>query len=382
MGVYRRKDKNGNPCGPWIIQYPYAIDPITGKTKYTTEKVGYGKRLAERAFAKRMLEWEKKKHLGLETKKDYTFRELVDWYLNLPKVQGKKSYKDDVSRANILKEVFGNHLAHEIKPAMVETFQHELLKRRCQRKKTTFRPASVNRVIALMKRIFNLAMREEFVDKNPCFKVSMLPENNKRDRVLTKEEFESLVSFLPQHAARIVTTAYYTGMRAGEIFGLTWDRVNLKEGFIDLEPEDTKTSEPRRIYLSPVLRDIFSQLSRVRHINHNFVFTYKGNPVKEIKSTFRSACKKAGIRDFRFHDLRHTFNTNMRKAGVDRSVIMKITGHKTMSMFERYNTVDKDDAQEAIKRLDEFLTKPSSKKVSTSILLQGSERENPPRVTP
>ena len=200
--------------------------------------------------------------------------------------------------------------------------------------------------------------------------------------VLSREEFERLVSFLPQHAARIVTTAYYTGMRAGEIFGLTWDRVNLKEGFIDLEPEDTKTSEPRRIYLSPVLKDIFSQLSRVRHINHNFVFTYKGNPVKEIKSTFRSACKKAGIRDFRFHDLRHTFNTNMRKAGVDRSVIMKITGHKTMSMFERYNTVDKDDAQEAIKRLDEFLTKPSSKKVSTSILLQGSERENHPRVTP
>jgi site-specific recombinase XerD len=115
--------------------------------------------------------------------------------------------------------VFGNHLAHEIKPAMVETFQHELLKRRCQRKKTTFRPASVNRVIALMKRIFNLAMREEFVDKNPCFKVSMLPENNKKDRVLTKEEFKSLVSFLPQHAAGIVTTAYYTGMRAGKSLG-------------------------------------------------------------------------------------------------------------------------------------------------------------------
>jgi len=83
------------------------------------------------------------------------------------------------------------------------------------------------------------------------------------------------------------------------------------------------------------------------------VFTYKGKPVKSIRNSFKRACKKAGIEDFKFHDLRHTFNTNMRKAGVERSVIMKITGHKTMSMFERYNTVDRDDAHEAIKRLDD-----------------------------
>jgi len=105
------------------------------------------------------------------------------------------------------------------------------------------------------------------------------------------------------------------------------------------------------------------------------VFTYKGKPVKSIRNSFKRACKKAGIEDFKFHDLRHTFNTNMRKAGVERSVIMKITGHKTMSMFERYNTVDRDDAHEAIKRLDDYLTKPSSGDKITSILLQGREKE-------
>jgi len=382
MGVYRRKDKKGKPYGPWIVQYPYALDPITGKLKYTSEKAGQSKRLAERTFAKKMLDWEKKKHLGLETKKEYAFRELIDWYLDLPKVKEKRSYNDDLSRSVILKEAFGNHLAHDIKPAMVEAFQHELLNRKCQRKKTKVKPASVNRVIALMKRVFNLAVREEFVDRNPCFKVSMLSENNKRDRVLTKDEFESFRSFLPLHAARIVTTAYYTGMRAGEIFGLTWNRVHLKEWYIELEEEDTKTSEPRRIYLAPVLEEMFQKLSRVRHIRHDFVFTYRGEPIKEIKGAFRRACKKAGIKDFRFHDLRHTFNTNMRKAGVDRSVIMKITGHKTLSMFERYNTIDKDDAHEAIKKLDDFLTKPSSSGAAiTSILLQEPDTETTPHVT-
>ncbi|MCK4389235.1 MAG: site-specific integrase [Desulfobacterales bacterium] len=111
-----------------------------------------------------------------------------------------------------------------------------------------------------------------------------------------------------------MTMGYYTGMRAGEIFGLTWDKVNLREGFIDLEPEDTKTSEPRTIYLDPLLKDMFAELAKVRHISHNFVFTLEGKPIKSIRTSFDRACKKAGIKDFRFHDLRHTFNTNMRKA--------------------------------------------------------------------
>ena len=68
-----------------------------------------------------------------------------------------------------------------------------------------------------------------------------------------------------------------------------------------------------------------------------------------------NACRKARITNFRFHDLRHTFNTNMRKAGVDQSVIMKLTGHKTPSMFQRYNTVDLDDAKNAFQKLDLLL---------------------------
>lgn len=92
--------------------------------------------------------------------------------------------------------------------------------------------------------------------------------------------------------------------------------------------------------------------------------------VREIKRSFQRACKEAEIEDFQCHDLRHTFNTNMRKAGVDRSVIMKITGHKTRSMFERYNTVDGDDAIEACKRLDAFLTPSEPVQEVTAILLQ------------
>jgi len=365
MGVYRRKDKNGRPYGPWIIQYPYAVDPVTGKVKYTSEKVGQSKRLADLAFAKKMLEWEKKKHLGLEARKDYSFGELVDWYLGLPVAKKKRSYDKDEQRSKTLKEFFGQMKASGVKPAMIESFQQEMLGRKSSRA-TSYKPATVNRMLALMKRIYNLALREELVEKNPCFKVAMLAENNKRDRVISQEAFNRLLSHLPNYAANIVLTAYHTGMRSGEIINLTWDRVNLKEGFIDLREEDTKTNEPRRIYLPNPLRDLFSRLSKVRQIRQNFVFTNRGMPVRSIRSAFKTACKKAGIEDFRIHDLRHTFNTNMRKAGAHRSVIMKITGHKTGVMFERYNTVDADDARLATRLYEDYLGLQI-----TSSLLQG-----------
>jgi integrase len=381
MGVYRRKDKNGAYYGPWIMQYPIGIDPRTGKTKYTSVKISYNKRVAELAYGKQMLEWEKKKHLGLEKKKEYTFRELVDWYLGLPKVKQKKSYKDDRERAEILKEEFGNHFALEIKPAMVEGYQHDLLNRPCKRRKNNYTPATVNRLLALMKRVFNLALREEFVEKNPCLKVTVLPENNKRDRIITMAEFDRIVSNMPKHAAQIVMVAYYTGMRAGEIFNLTWEKLNLREGYIDLSSQDTKTAEPRRIYMSESIRALFEEMAKVKYIAHRYVFTFQGKPLTSIRTSFRNACKIAGIHDFRFHDLRHTFNTNMRKAGVDRSVIMKITGHKSVSMFERYNTVDGCDAREAHQRLGEFLAKQPADDISTAMLLQSALSESGKCVT-
>jgi integrase len=107
----------------------------------------------------------------------------------------------------------------------------------------------------------------------------------------------------------------------------------------------------------------------VRHISHNHVFSYEGKPLKSIKTTLANALKETGIKDFRFHDLRHTWTTNARKAGVDRTVIMKLTGHKTLSMFTRYNSVDEDDAKQALKMMDRHFAKANQQK-TTAIPLQ------------
>ena len=103
------------------------------------------------------------------------------------------------------------------------------------------------------------------------------------------------------------------------------------------------------------LLDIVLEAQKVRALGHNQVFTYQGRSLKGIRKAFIRACQQAGITEFRFHDLRHTFNTNMRKAGVPQPVMMKMTGHKTAAMFHRYNTVDIDDGREACRKLEEYL---------------------------
>jgi integrase len=273
----------------------------------------------------------------------------------LPVVRRNKTVKDIERACRDLEKVFGPMLVKDIKPSMVEKYQRQRLQEPTRWGKPRS-AANVNRTIAVLKRMFNLAIREELADKNPCWKVKMLAENNARDRILSVEELERLLRYLPPHAGRVVSFAYLTGMRAGEIFNLTWDKVDMVQRLIRLEAEDTKTSEPRIVFLCDQAYDILKKAGVVRSLEHNRVFTYRGKPLKKIKKAFANACRKANITNFKFHDLRHTFNTNMRKAGVDHSVIMKLTGHKTPSMFLRYNTVEVEDAKNAYQKLDALLS--------------------------
>ena len=388
MPIYTDK-RTGKKVIQYQIGYKYVPDPenpgkLLKRPKYKTEVVGRSARVARKVLVQREATWEKKKYaeeLDQEgTKNQYTFGELMAWYLELPAVKTKRSYDKDAERSKVLNRYFGAMQADKVKPSMVESFQHKMLETK-NRRGRKYRPATVNRMIALMKRIYNLAIREDMALKNPCWKVAMLKEDNRRDRTLTMEEFERLVPELPDHLIPEVYVAYYTGMRRGEILNLPWERVNMQVGFLDLEPKDTKTSEPRRLYFNDVLWSIFRRLYAQKS-KSGFVFTFRGRPLKDIREGFKKALERARIKNFRFHDLRHTFNTNMRKAGVDQTVIMKLTGHKSLSMFNRYNTVDQDDALEAMRKLDLLLVQQkadeSSDIVQTSLSVQKNRGSKEP----
>src|SRR5262249_47193661 len=175
-----------------------------------------------------------------------------------------------------------------------------------------------------------------------------------RTRTLSEEEYQRLLAVSPLHLQRIVTCAYETGMRAGEIKKLTWEKVDFKNGFIRLAAKDTKTNEKRVIPLSPALLEILEEIRKEQREGKvasigGHVFTWSGRAMTEgWKRAFHTACRKAGLEDVRFHDLRHTFVTRKVREGHDYKRIMAITSHRTFAVFQRYNNPNEEDIKAVV----------------------------------
>jgi integrase len=161
-----------------------------------------------------------------------------------------------------------------------------------------------------------------------------------------------------------VATAFYTGMRKGEILNLSWDRIDLKKRIISLEPEDTKENRAKKIRIAKPLKDILEKLPVLLHGSKGKkpLFLYKGKQISDIREGLKRASRDAKIpygrnaKDgFTLHDLRHGFATYMRKAGIARNVIMVIMGHSANDMNYRYDAVDETDLINAIDKLEVFL---------------------------
>ena len=266
------------------------------------------------------------------------------WYLDLPEVKAKRSYAKDQMHCERLITHFGDRLLKDITPAMVEAYKQERIGAISIQSKPT-KPATVNRELTTLKTIFNKAARNGKAEKNPAHGVKPFKEDNARDRILSPAEYVLLLAHCPPHLKPVVKTAYFTGMRRGEILNLTWGQVDLKEGFIKLRAENTKTNEGRLVPLNGGLMEMFKAMPRGLPMTP--VFTYQGHSMAEMKRSFATACKQASIEGLTFHDLRHTFNTNAYRAGVPIPTIMKITGHKSIAMFRRYTTISLEDLKEA-----------------------------------
>ena len=211
-----------------------------------------------------------------------------------------------------------------------------------KRKNLGRKNATINREISLLRRAFNLA-------EVPFPKVHKLEENNIRRGFQSPESFARLISELPEHLRPIAVFAYETGCRRGEILGLKWEQVDLDNSVIRLEAGETKNGEGRTIPLT----DTIVRALRYQPRESDFVFSFRGKPIKSIKTGWSSACEKAKQPGVLFHDLRRTAVRNYSRARVPERVIMSITGHKTRSVFDRYNIVDEADLHDGVQRLQE-----------------------------
>jgi integrase len=219
----------------------------------------------------------------------------------------------------------------------------------------------------MVKHMLSVAERKDLVQTNVAKKVPMPDPQNERDRVLTNEEWERFYEAASPHIKPILSIAYHLGMRLSEILKLTWDRVDLERGFIKLAGRDTKTGDARLVPLTPIIHGRLKELTKIRSLVTNRVFLYKGRGLGEIKTAVKTAIKRAGLHDFRFHDLRHCAATNLRRAGVDTVTAMKIIGHKSEKMHQRYNSVSEADLLLAASKLNTLIT-PADFAASTKIV--------------
>ncbi|HVZ79833.1 MAG TPA: site-specific integrase [bacterium] len=279
-------------------------------------------------------------------KPQVSFDEAAEAFLAFSMAR-KKSYKRDTHSVKALKAFFGGRPLISLTPSLVEDYLTERQKK-AEAKGKTLKGATLNREIACLKTIARRAVLDRKIEWNPVVGVRMFRETS-RNRTLTPEEYRRLLENCSPHYRPVVQVAYVTGMRRGEITGLKWEQVDLKEGVITLKSEDTKTQEAREIPLDEGLIDLFRKVPKV--LGSPFVFNFRGHGLKDPKTAFLRACQRASISDFHFHDLRHCAVTNFRKAGVSDSTIMSISGHKTHAVFRRYDRIDRGDRKEALRRV-------------------------------
>jgi len=289
-----------------------------------------------------------------------TFKALTEAYLALPRVMAQANYerKQRWVELRFLPTFGANRLITAITPESIEAYYQS------RRKEVAL--ATANRELAAVKHMFSwacgtarkLPLAHPYLDKNPARSVWKETEDNVRDEILEPAQFDALQAHSTGYLCPINLVAYATGMRLGEILGLTWDKADLKGGFIRLKGEDTKSGEGRLIPLDlfPGLREMFKDLHKTRALHEQHVFLHDGQLVRSLKGAFKAACKGAGITNFRFHDLRHTAITNMRRAGIDPLTIMQISGHKTMVCFTRYNSFRETDLRAAALKSNTYLT--------------------------
>lgn len=331
MSLYRRKD---SPF--WWVKLP----PIRGESKPLQQGTGTAdKRQAQQVHDKlAAARWEQDR-LGVKPR--HTWEEaVVRWLLE---TKHKATHEGDKRMLRWLDPYLGGKHLDEIDRTLIDRIKFD------REKLAT--AGTTNRYLALIRAILRRACNEwEWSERVPKFK--LFKEAEGRVRSLSPLEFDKLRRELPPHLADMAVFAVATGLRQGNVKGLEWQYVDIDRKHAWIPGSKHKNGKPHSVPLNEMALSVLrKQLGK----HPTRVFTFRGEPIVQVGTkAWTAALKRAGIEDFRWHDLRHTFATWHRQAGTPTHELQRLGGWKTGAMVERYAHLAPEALQGAANRLDQF----------------------------
>jgi len=348
----------------WWMSFMYQGRQVRRSTG-TTDK-----RLAESILCKVKVQIAEGQFFETREEQERTFGDMMARYLKERAVlKAPKSHQRDCQALAHLLPVFGDTVLAEISPKLLAGYK-------TQRRIETAAPATINKELQLVRHAFNVAMREwEWCRENPMHRISMEPVRNEVDRWLTTTEEERLLAASSLWLREIIAFALNTGMRQGEILNLQWQDVDFARGLLMVTK--SKNGTRRTIPLNATLYELLAAKQATTGATRGPVFTTPRGNELQVRYLVREFCEardQAGIPDFRFHDMRHTFATRLVQRGVDLYKVQRLLGHKTSTMTQRYAHHWPESLRDGVNVLDE----PHPQRVSTNLaqgeILTGGER--------
>jgi len=345
----------------WAKIVPYkGSKPIFESTKRTR------KDHAETYLQERMKDYEL--DLGHVRPEQVTFNELAEDLKTQYRIQGRKSLDRLENSIKHLEKVFTGMRAIEISTARGNRYID-------LRQSEGAQNGTINRELAALSKMLNLGAQHTPRKVLTVPHISKLKEANPRKGFFEYEEYNAVLSKLAPFYQGPVTFAYYTGWRQGEILDLQWANVDLQENTVTLDVGSTKNEEGRVVYMTGELRSLLLTQWEERKASgklSSYVFPNESRTNRILKTRFnrawKKACKDAKIGNKLYHDLRRTAVRNMVRAGIPERVAMMISGHKTRSIFDRYNIVDDKDLKQAAEKIGSYYQELVTPQVTPKVI--------------
>ena len=298
------------------------------------------------------------KELGVKSTKEVEWGTLCKDFLRFSETNNKfQTHRSNKLSIKHFTEFFNEKIPRgkiylsDITAKMIEDYK--------TKRKKEVSNATINRELACLRYMFNLAVEWDIDGVLNTKKIKLLENPPGRLRYLTEDEIQEIIkNAIPLHLKVFYIIAFTTGMRKSEILNLKWKDIDLKEGILLIEI--TKSGKRREVYISKPVCQLLKwwkqqigkvyELHRIKHyyppVNEEEVFA-----IKDIKRAHKTACEKAGIEDFRIHDCRHTAATLFRTQGTELDTLMEILGHSTIKMTMRYAHIGSEEKQKAAKNI-------------------------------